>query len=141
MLERREHRLEHLTIDLAVLSIDDEIRELARVLASLANDPCESRHVTLEGHHARLHEPALQLCGDARLLGQQRIRFVGEPVQQLVDARHVICGLRKGARQLLDRRVAIELERIEAALHIDVVLVAVQDLRLGLGFQLAQLIA
>ena len=46
------------------------------------------------------------------------------------------------ARQLLDRRIAIELERIEVGCAAGrVVLVPVQDLRLGLDLELAQLLA
>ncbi len=102
---------------------------------------CKRGDVALERHHARLHETVLQVRGYSRLLRQQRVGFVREAVQQLVDARDVVRGLGEGARQLLDRRIPVELERIEAALDLRVVLMAMQDLRLGLGFELAQLLA
>ena len=63
------------------------------------------------------------------------------PCKQLVDARDVVRRFRQRARQLLNRRVAVELERIEAALDLGVVLMPVQNLRLGLGLELAQLLA
>ncbi len=102
---------------------------------------CSRGDVPLERHHARLHEAGLQIGSDARLLRQQRVRLVREAVQQLVDAGDVVGGFRQRARQLLNRGVAVELERVEAALDVGVVLVAMQDLRLGLGFELAQLLA
>ena len=81
MLERRQHRLEHLPVDLVAFAFDDELRLLTRVGARLTHDALQARHVPLERHHARLHEPALQIRGHARLLRQQRIGFVREAVQ------------------------------------------------------------
>ena len=141
VLERRQHRLEHLPVDLVALAVDDELRLLAGVGARLTHDALQARHVPVERHHARLHEAVLQIGSHARLLRQQRVGLVREAVQQLVDARDVVRRLRERARQLLNRRVAIELERVEAALDVRIVLVAVQDLRLGLGLELAQLLA
>ena len=137
VLERRQHAVENLPIDLVVLALDDELGDLPGVRARLAHDSREPRDVALERHHARLHQAVLKLRRDAGLLREQRLRLVGEAVQQLVDARDVVRRLRERARQLLNRGVAIELERIEAAVARDVVLVAVQDLRLGLRLELA----
>ena len=98
MLERRQHRLEHLPVDLVALAVDDELGLLARVGAGLAHDALQARHVPLERHHARLHEAALQVGGHARLLRQQRVGLVRETVQQLVDARDVVRRFRERAR-------------------------------------------
>jgi len=46
--------------------------------------------VTLERHHARAHEPVLQLGDGARLLLQQRLGVLGEALQELLNARHVV---------------------------------------------------
>ncbi len=59
---------------------------------------------------------------------------------RLLDAAHVVGGFGQRARELLDRRIAVELERIEvAALAAALFLVAMQDLRLGFELELAQL--
>ena len=141
MLERRQHRLEHLAVDLVGLSVDDEVRLLAGVGTGLPHDALQPRHVPVERHHARLHEAVLQIRSHSSLLGQQRVGLVREAVQQLVDARDVVRGFRERARELLDRRIAVELERVEAAFDVGIVLVPVQDLRFRLGFELAQLLA
>ena len=137
MLERRQHRLEHLPVDLVALAVDDELGLLAGIGTRLPHDALQPRYVPLERHHARLHEPALEIGRHAGLLRQERVGLVGETVEQLVDAGHVVRRFRERARELLDRRIAIELERIEAALDVGIALVPVQDLCLGLGFELA----
>ncbi len=98
VLERRQHRLEHLPVDLVVLAVDDQLGLLAGVGAGLAHDALQARQVPLERHHARLHEAALQVGRDPGLLRQQRVGLVRETVQELVDARDVVGGFRKRAR-------------------------------------------
>src|SRR5690606_33502230 len=79
---------------------------------------------------------------DPRLLTEERLGFRGQPVQQLVDARDVVRRLGERARELLDRRVTVELERIKALpARRQVFLMAMKDLRLGLGLELAELLA
>ena len=141
VLERRQHAFEHLPVDLVVLSLDEELGGLPVSAARLTDDAREPRDVPLERHHPRLHQAVLQLGRHARLLSEQRLGLVREAAEQLVDACDVVRGLGERARELLNRRVAVELERIEAAVARDVVLVSMQDLRLGLGLELAQLIA
>ncbi len=55
-------------------------------------------------------------------------------------AAHVVGGFRQRARELLDRRVSIEFERIEFAARALLFFVAMQDLRFGLELELAQLL-
>jgi hypothetical protein len=131
----------HLAVDLVALAFDRKLGVFARVAARLADDALQARQMALEWDHASLHESALQIRGDARLLRQQRIGFIRQPVQQLVDARDVVRGFCERARQLLNRGIAIELERVEAAFDVRIVLVAVQNLRLGLRLELAKLLA
>src|SRR5438270_12796307 len=71
VLERRKHPLEHLAVELARGALDGELGALAGVGGRLAHDPREALHVALERHHARAHEPVLQLGDGARLLLQQ----------------------------------------------------------------------
>ena len=76
----------------------------------------------------------------ARLLLQQVLRLLREILEQLLDARYVIGGLSERAGELLDRRIAVELQRIEVTAVAGLVLVTVQDLRLGFDFEVAQLL-
>ena len=113
---------------------------LVGVGRGLAHDAREALHVALERHHARAHEAVLQLGDRARLLRQQVLRVLGERLEQLLDAADVVGGLRQRARELLDRGIAVELERIEVAALALLFLVAMQDLRLGFELELAQLL-
>ena len=140
VLEGRHHALEHLAIEFAGGALDAELGLLVSIRRRLAHDARQALHVPLEGHHARAHESVLQLGDGARLLGQQVLRVLGEILQQPLDAADVVGGLRQRARELLDRGISIELERIELAARALLFLVAMQDLRLGLEFQLAQLL-
>ena len=140
VLERRQHALEHLAVELAGGALDDELGALAGVGRGLAHDAREALHVALERHHAGAHQTVLQLGDGARLLLQQVLRVLGEVLEQLLDAGDVVGGLGERARELLDGGVAIELERIEFAAVRGLVLVPVQDLRLGLDLEAAQLL-
>jgi hypothetical protein len=72
---------------------------------------------------------------------QQVLRFLRECLEQLLDARDIARRLGERARELLDRRIAIQFERIKiGAMAAAFLLVAVQDLRLGLDLELAQLL-
>src|SRR4029077_12255543 len=106
----------------------------------LAHDAREALHVALERDHARTHQAVLQLGDGARLLLQQVLRVLGESLEQLLNARDVVGSLRERARVLLNRGITVELERIELAAVGALVLVLVQDLRLGLDLELAQLL-
>ena len=92
-----------------------ELGLLVRVGRRLAHDAREALHVALERHHARAHEAVLQFGDGARLLGQQVLRVLGEVLEQLLDAADVVGGFGEAARELLDRGIAVELERIEFA--------------------------
>src|SRR5256884_5957461 len=76
----------------------------------------------------------------SRLLLQHRLRVLGEALEQLLNARHVVGRLGQRPRVLLDGGIAVELERIELAAVRALVLVLVQDLRLGLDLETAQLL-
>src|SRR5690606_20804919 len=59
VLERRKHAVENLPVDLAAAAFDDQLGRLAGFACRLANDAGKPRDVTLERHHASLHEPFL----------------------------------------------------------------------------------
>ncbi len=98
--------------------------------------------MTLERNHARAHEAVLQLGDRARLLLQEVLRVLRERVEQALNRLHVVRGFGERARELLDRRVAVELERIEVAAMAGAafVLVTMEDLRFGFDFELAELL-
>ncbi len=79
-------------------------------------------------------------CSSVILLLQQGLGILGEALQQLLNTRHVVGRLGQRPRVLLDGGIAVELERIELAAVRAFVLVLVQDLRLGLDFETAQLL-
>ena len=139
VLERRQHALEHLPVELAGGALDHELGALAGVGGGLAHDAREALHVALERHHARAHQAVLQLGDDARLLLQQVLGVLGQRLEQLLDAADVAGGLGERARELLDRGIAVELERVEVAAVRGLGLVAVEDLLLGLDLEVAQL--
>ena len=82
VLERRQHALEHLAIELARGALDDQLGALAGVGRGLAHDARETLHVTLERNHARAHEPVLQFGDRAGLLLQEVLRVLREGVEQ-----------------------------------------------------------
>ncbi len=142
VLERRQHALEHLPVEFAGRAFHDQLGLLARFGRGLPQQPGETMHVPLERHHARAHQAVLHFGDDAALLLQQVLRVPVELGKQPLDAGDVTDGLGQGARELLDVRIPIEFERIEiGALRLVVRLVLVEDLRLGLHLELAQLFA
>ena len=140
VLERRQHALQHLAVQLAGRADDDQLGLLARVGRDLPHQAAEALHVALERHHARAHQAVLQFGDDARLLQQQVLRFARQVLEQAFDAADVADRLGERARQLLDRRIAVELQRIEVGATRMLFLVPMQDLRFGLQLQLAQLL-
>ena len=119
----------------------DEFGALAGVVGGLAHQAGQALHVALERHHARAHQAVLQFGDDARLLRQQVLRLARQGFEQPLNARDVAGGLGQRARKLLQRRVAVEFQRIEIRRGARLfVVVAVQHLRFGLDFEPAQLL-
>ena len=139
VLERRQHPLQHLPVELPRGAADDEFGALAGFGRRLAHDARQPLHVALERHHARAHQAVLQLRDRARLLLQQVLRLLHQALQQPLDARHVARGLGEAARELLDGRVPVQFQRIEFGAMPGFLLVTVQDLLFGLDLQLALL--
>ena len=162
VFERRQHALEDLPVELSGCALHDELGALAAIGCRLPHDagealretglenfnidliaglPGEALHMALERHHARAHQAVLQLRDRARLLGQKIGRILRQGLKELLDARDIARRLGECARELLDRRVTVELERIEIAPMRDAaLLVTVKNLRLGLDLKLAQLL-
>ena len=70
---------------------------------------------------------------------EQTLRLARQRLEQPLNARDVARGLGERARELLQRRIAVQFKRIEVvAPRLDIVM-PIQHLRLGLDFQSAQL--
>ena len=89
VLERRQHALEHLAVELAGGAVDAHLDFLAGLGRRLPRDARQALHVALERHHARAHQAALQLGDDAALLRQQVLRLARLGREQALHARHV----------------------------------------------------
>ena len=96
--------------------------------------------MTLERNHAGPHEAVLQLGDRAGLLLQEVLGLFAQVLQQLLNAADVVRSFSERAGELLDRRIAVQLQRIEVAAVSRFVLVTVEDLRLGFDFEVAQLL-
>ena len=140
VLEGRQHPLQHLAVELARGAVDADLHLLAGFGRGLARDAREALNLALERDHARAHEPALQFGNDAALLREQVLDLARLGREQALHARDVRRRLAERARILLDRRVAVELERIEVVAARAGIHVPMQDLRLGLDLELAQLV-
>ena len=110
-------------------------------MRGLAHEAAQALHVRSNGTMRVRMRPFCSSVDDARLLQQQVLRLAGQVAEQAFDAADVADRLGERARQLLNRRIAIELERIEVRAARVLFLVAVQDLRFGFELELAQLLA
>ena len=135
-----DHALEHLPVELRGRALHHEFGALAGVVRRLAHQTRQALHMALERHHAGAHQAVLQLGDDARLLRQKILRLAGQGLEQALNARDVARGLRQRTRELLQRGIAVELQRIEIVAARILVLMAVQHLRFGLDLEAAQLL-
>ena len=113
VLERRHHALQHLPVELCGCALNHEFGALAGIVRRLPHQSGEPLDMALERHHPGSHQAVLQLGDDAGLLGEEILRFARQGLEQSLDARDIAGGLRERARELLERGIAVELERIE----------------------------
>src|SRR4051812_43831993 len=106
-------RSEDTAVELHLRAVDLEFGLLADVARRLAHDAVQSLAQVAERQRAHAHQVLLQLAADTRLLKQRRIGLAEILHQPLLDREGVVQALGHHARQLLQSRVAIELERIE----------------------------
>ena len=129
VLKGGQHALEHLTVQFAGRTLDDQLGALVGIGRRLAHDACQSLHVALEGHHAGAHQPVLQLGDRTRLQLQLILGVAHQVLEQLLEAGHVVGRLRQRTRVLLNRRVAVEFQRIKALPVARLLVVPMQHLR------------
>ncbi len=103
VLQRRNHALQHLPIELRGGALHDQFRALGGVVSRLTHEPRQSLHVALKGNHARAHQAVLQFGDHPRLLSQQILRLARQGLEQTLNTRNVARGFGQGARELLQR--------------------------------------
>ena len=145
MLERRDHALQHVAVELGLDALELHVGFLAGVGRGLAHDALQALHLAAERHHQRGHQALLDLGVHAALLQQQRVGLAQLVVHGRAQRGQVAHRLRQGARELLHARVAVHLERVELGALVVLVELLVEaargDLRLGLDVHRAQVVA
>ena len=121
--------------------VDFQLGLLAQLARDLAHDAVEALVQVGERHRAHAHQLLLHLAVDARLLLQRGVGVADVLLQALLDRADVVQALGHQARQLLQARVAVELQRVEVALFLVHHRQARLHLAVGLHLDLAQLAA
>ena len=118
------------------------ISRFARLPSSLrrpAHDPVQPLGQAAERHGANREQLLLHAARKPALRDQRRVGDLQVLQQRLLDGRDVIDPFGERARELLEARVLVELERIEAFLALAHLHQARLDLRLGLDLDFAHL--
>ena len=141
VLEGAAHALEHAAVDFDRAADEVQSHLLLQLLGGLAHDAVQAVGQALELDHARAQQVVLQVARQARLRGQVVFGGLQRALQAALHGGHVVDRLGHHARQFLEAREAVHLERVEGVavglgrFH------ARADLGLGLQFDLAQLVA
>ncbi len=139
VLKRPRHFLEHAAIELGRRATNIEIDALVELLRDLPRHSIQTLRHVRKRHQPHPHQLLLQITRQARLRGQIGVRAL-QPLQHVaLDHRHVFDRLGQHARQLLQARIAVELERIEVRRFARQLVAARLDLRIGLDLDFAQL--
>ena len=142
VLQRRGHAFEHVAVEFALRVAELELGVLAQFTRRLAHDAAQARHEGVERHHAGAHQAFLQLRAHARLLQQQGFVLARQVVERDLQAGLVGGRFGQCARQLLQGREAVELQRVERRVGgVVLALEAGDDLRFRLDLEAAQLVA
>ena len=139
VLERPDELLQHRAVELGLPAADLEVRALAELARRSAQDPVQALRQAAERHGADREELLLQIPREPALHAERGVRDVEVLQQRLLDRRHVIDAFAQRARELLEARIAVEFERVEAFLALAHLHQARLDLRLGLDLDLAHL--
>ena len=139
VLERAGQLFQHRAVELGLCAADLEIGALVELLGGPAQDPVQPLGHAAEGHRADREQLLLDIARKPRLRDQRGVGHVEIPEQRLLDRRYVVDALGERARELLEARVPVELERIESLLALAHLHQPRLDLRLGLNLDLAHL--
>ncbi len=115
VLERADQLFQHRAVELDLRAVDLEVGALVELLRGRAQDPVQALGQAAERHRADREQPLLHLARQPRLREQRRVGVVEVLEQRLLHRRHVVDAFGERARQLLEARVAVELQRIELA--------------------------
>ena len=138
VLERADQLFQHRAVELDLRAVDLEVGALVELLRRRAQDPVQALGQAAERHRADREQPLLHVARQPRLREQRGVGVVQVLEQRLLHRRDVVDAFGERARELLEPRVAVELQRVEVAvlllqLHLRL------DLRLGLDLDLAHL--
>ena len=141
MVERPDELFQHRAVELGLAAADFEIGALAELARRPPQDPVQALRQAAERHGANGEQLLLDTAREPALRAQRGIGDVEVLEERLLDRRNVVDTLAQRARQLLEARVPIELERIKSFLTLADLHQARLDLRLGLDLDLAHLSA
>ena len=139
VFERSDQFFQHGAIELDLRSAYLEIRALVELLGCLTENAVETLRQAAEGHRANRKQLLLHVAGKPRLRQERRVGLVEILQQRLLDRRNVIDAFGEASRQLLESRVAVELQGIEAFRRLVDHRHPRLDLRFGLDLDFANL--
>jgi len=135
------HAVEHPAVHFDLATGDVQPHLLAGFLGRLAHHAVQALGNALELHHARAQQVALQLAGLTGLGGQAVFGRFHRALQVALHGGHVVDRLGHHAGELLHAGEAVELQRVEGLVGVARLGQPRLHLRLGLQFQVAQLLA
>ena len=139
VLERAREFLEDRPVELGLPADDLEVRALVELARGRAQDPVQALGQAAERDRPDREQALLHVARQARLREQRGVRVVQVLEQRLLHGRHVVHALRERSRELLEARVAVELERVEALVRLGDRAHPRLDLGFGLDLDLAHL--
>ena len=115
VLERAHELLQHRAVELDLAPVDLEVGALVELLRGRAHDPIQALGQAAERHRTNREQPLLHFARQPRLREQRGIGVVQVLEQRLLHRGHVVDAFGERARELLEPRVAVELQRVEVA--------------------------
>ena len=113
VLERRRHALQHAAVDLDRAAEDVQPHLFAGFLGSQTHHAVQPVGLALELDHSGSQQTVLQVARQARLGDQFVLGALQRALKGALHGRHVVDRLGHRARDFLETREAIRLERIE----------------------------
>ena len=113
VLKRADHALKHAAVDFDGAAHEVQAHLLAGVLGRLAHHAVKAIGKALEVDHARAQQVILQLAREARLRGELIFCRLQRALQSALHGGDVVDRLGHHAREFLQPREAVHLERIE----------------------------
>ncbi len=141
VLERADELLEDRAVELGLRAVDFQVGALVELARGLAQNPVQPLGQAAERNGADREQPLLHVARQPRLRDQRHIGVVEVLEERLLHGRHVVDAFGERARQLLETRVAVELQRVEILARCTGERHARLDLRFGRELDLAHLAA